>query len=289
MGSERTQVHYNVGAQGLGGFPFQSYNETFIETGIAAPFSIGKFTDGMCWIGNDKDGQRAAWYLRFFQPQRVSTFAVEQIWQSYATVADAIAFTWMWNGHLFYQVTFPTAGATWVYDKTLSDLLQRAIWFERNYYTSGAALVARPELFHAWCYGKQLVGSGGGDGAPGTIYYYEGDNTGFHAYTDSGQPIYRDRIAPHLESMNKRIEYNRIEFECTRGTGGQLMICWSNDGGNTWGAWHTLSVGLASVFTQRVYYNRAGYARDRVFWLRQTDSTYNGIVGAELDAIALGS
>jgi hypothetical protein len=32
-----------------------------------------------------------------------------------------------------------------------------------------------------------------------------------------------------------------------------------------------------------VYFNRAGYARDRVFWVRFSDPCYMGLVNAMLD------
>ena len=92
FGARRSQIYYDAGSQGIGAFPFQSYNETFIETGCGAPFSIANMGDSLIWIGEDARGQRACWRDTTFQPQRVSTFAVEQIWQSYVSVADAVAF-----------------------------------------------------------------------------------------------------------------------------------------------------------------------------------------------------
>ena len=318
FGSRRSQIYYNVGSNGIGGFPFQSYNETFIETGLAATFSLADLGDSLIWIGEDARGRRACWQDHAFIPQRVSNFSVEQRWDSYSSIADAVAFPMIWEGHLLYQVTFPSAytlpytfplgspavkvSATWVYDVTASTLLQKPVWFERSYQTALGNLNGRSELFHCFCYGKHLVGSGGADGNPGAIYQYSASQ-----FTDCGvdinglqtqRPIVRDRICPHLWQGNKRVLYNRIEFELARGVGldggvfgsnPQLLLRWSNDAGNTWTPEQNIPVGLIGQYNLRAYFNRCGYARDRVFWLRATDPVYWGIVAAELDLLACAS
>lgn len=306
LGYRRSQVYYNIGANGIGGFAFQSYNETFIETGLAATFSLVDLGDSLIWIGQDSRGVRACWRDPAFQPQRVSTFAVEQFWQGYADISDAVAFSYIWLGHLHYRITFPSASispqgvktaATWDYDVTASQLAGRSIWTEAQYSNSLGYLVGRPELFHCYAYGKHLVGSGGADGNPGAIYQWAGA-----PYTDCGtdnsgnqveREVVRDRICPHLWNSYKRIIYDRIEFELSRGVGldgspatgadPQLLLRWSNDAGNSYGNWQNIPVGKLGQYAIRVYWNRSGYARDRVFWVRYSDPTYMGLVNAMLD------
>jgi hypothetical protein len=316
LGARRSQVYYNAGSLGIGGFPFQSYNETIIETGIAAPFSLCDFGQSLIWIGEDARGLRACWRDAAFQPIRVSTFAIEQEWQSYYRIDDAVAFVYVWEGHLFYQVTFPHAilenpgetiprytSKTWVYDGTAGVRPQAGIelWHERQFLNGVNQLVGRSELFHCYCYGKHLVGSGGADGNPGAVYAYSES-----AFTDCAlvagaqvqRPIVRDRIAPHLWQGNKRVIYNRIELEVARGVGldGGVFgsnpvytLRWSNDAGNTFGSEYDMAAGKIGEYGRRVYLNRCGYARDRVFWLRSADPVYAGVVGAELDITLCGS
>lgn len=247
LGFRRSQVYYNAGANALGGFPFVSYNETFIETGIAAPFSLADLGDSLVWVGQDARGQRACWRDAGFQPARISTFAVERIWQSYVKVSDAVAFPFIWNGHLMYQITFPSAyessvrfplgatsgpltSATWVYDATVSQLLGRNIWYERSYQTAMGYVQGRSELFHCYAYGLHLVGSTGTDGNPGAIYQYG------------------------LSGTTKKNP--------------QLLLRWSNDGGNTFGSEYNLPLPTVGQYNTLTYWNRCGYSRDRVFWLR---------------------
>jgi len=253
LGARRSQIYYDAGAGGIGAFPFQSYNETFIETGIAAAFSLADLGDSLVWIGEDKLG-RSCWRDFAFQPQCISTFALEEIWKKYARVDDAVAFAFRWDKHLMYQVTFPSAfqspvgvfsAATWLYDATMSDLLKRHVWQERSYQTALGYSVGRAELTHCYCYGKHLVGSGGADGNPGAIYQYA--------------------------------------LQGTRNQNPQLLLRWSNDGGNTWGAENNIPLGLQGQYSQLAYWNRCGYSRDRVFWLRYAEETECGtdVTGAQ--------
>jgi hypothetical protein len=299
LGSRRSQIYSNTGNAG---FPFQSYNETFIETGIAAPFSLADLGDSLIWVGQDSRGMRACWRDAGFQPQRISTLAIEQAWQNYWRVDDAIAFSYVWKGHLVYRITFPSAlqggtvSATWEYDATASQLAGMPLWSERQYLNGANVLTGRPELFHCYAYGRHLVGSGGADGNPGAIYQMSDT-----AFTDCGtdiagnqsqRAIVRDRICPHLWSNNKRLIYNRIELELARGVGAdggglgadpQILIRWSNDGGNTWSPEQQISAGKLGEYSRRVHFNRCGSGRDRIFWIRCSDPVYWAIVGAELD------
>ena len=306
LGKRRSQVYQNVGNNGQGGFPFVSYNETFIETGNAAVFSLQEFEESLIWIGQDARGRRACWRMSAFQPQRVSNFAVEQIWDTYPTVADAVAFTMIWQGHSIYQITFPTAGKTWIYDATISQLTGRPAWTERNYLRFDGQFLCRPEQAHCFAFGKHLVGSAGGDGNPGAIYQYTvnpspGTNYDCGINAAGGQdqrPIVRDRICPHLFNTGKRSIYNRIWFEVTHGSGldgsggalnPTLMLRWSNDGGNTYSFEQQIKTGPIGQYSKLIYFNRAGMGRDRIFWVRYSDSAYMALTNAYLDVVPLGS
>ena len=317
FGERRGQVYQNVGNSGIGGFPFQSYNSTFIETGLAAAFGVADLGESVVWIGRDARGQRAAWRDVAFQPQRISTFAVELAWDSYPTVEDAIIFPYIWAGHLMVQFNFPSAapiiagtqqqGATWLYDATASQLLGHPIWTERNFTDATGRQYGRPEMFHCYSWGKHLVVSNGWDGYPGAVYQWQAG-----CYTDQSIVYYadgssehvalevvRDRICPHIWSGYKRIIINRVEFELPRGVGldgapapgtnPQLLLRWSKDGGNTWSAFQSLPLGQIGRYLTRCYFTRLGYARDWVLWIRCSDSVYNGLVNAMIDEFAAAS
>ncbi len=245
FGERRSQIFVNVGATGIGGAPFQSYNETFIENGCAAAASLAWLKDSYYWILQDESGAVMCMRDTAFNPQRISNFAVEQAWAGYSTISDAVAFGMIYQGHAIYSITFPTAQKTWWYDATVSALIGRACWTERNYTDSQGNQIARPEQFHVYAFGKHLVGSVGTDGNPGAVYEYK-----------------------ELGSLNEDP---------------QILLRWSVDAGRTWKPEQTMALGRIGQYSRRVYYNRMGYGRDWVIWVRYADETECGtdITGAQ--------
>lgn len=320
LGDRRSQVYYDVGPNGIGTTPFQSYNETFIETGIAAAYSLVDLGDSLVWVGRDQRGMRACWRDGAFSPQRISTFAVEQFWQKYAKVDDAVAFPLIWKGHLLYQITFPSAyvanpvsgfpegnppgyiGATWVYDATASLLVGKPIWFERSYQSARGFAMQRSEMFHCYAFGQHLVGSSGIDGNPGAIYAYSDT-----AYTDCGttssgaqsqQPLIPRRIAPHIASGRNRIIVNRLRLDVRQGVGldggiqganPNIYMRISRDGGNTFGTELSAPLGPIGATNQLTYFNRLGYSRDWVMDIYGGDPVYYGLINGWLDEFEAAS
>jgi hypothetical protein len=306
FGSARSQVYYNAGNQGLGGFPFQSFNSTFIETGIGAVASLANMGESLIWVGNDARGMRACWEDSGFHPQRISTFAVEQHWQEFVTVADAVAFAYLWKGHLFYQITFPAAGETWVHDKTASAVAGRPLWHERTLQWIDGTTRRRPELYHCFCYGAHLVGSDGTDGNPGAVYKYADTysdvvvtNVAAGVLTTQLQGIVPMRITPNIYGSGNRIRLDRLRFDMEAGVGlpgtgpgsnPMLKVQISRDAGNSYGPIYQIPIGQAGKFKQQIYLNRLGYGRDMVFKVYGDGSAVPyEFVGAYFDGQELGS
>lgn len=114
---------------GSGTNPYQRNPAYMIHYGCQAAFSVCRAGGGVAWIGGDASrGQRMAFLATGYVPQRVSTAAIEKAWNAYTTVADAVAYTIIQDGHEFWVISFPTANATWVYDATLGEWHQRGAW-----------------------------------------------------------------------------------------------------------------------------------------------------------------
>ncbi len=325
LGDRRSQIHVDIGSNGIGGFPFQIYNQTYVECGIAAPFSLVSLNGDHMWIAQDENGPRYAVIDRSFNPERVSTFAVEQAWSKYVRIDDAVAFAYNMNGHLFYQVTFPHAiannpvsgfplppppsttytAATWVYDYTVSQLLGRPMWHQRTYQNGSGFQVGRAERFHCQAFGKHLVSSIGTDGNPGAVYEYSPTT-----FTDCGvdidgttqvlQSIVRDRVACHTWQNNHRLVVSRIEFELAKGQGldgdptapganPQMLVRWSKDGGNTYAPSTSVSMGRQGEYGKLCYINRTVTGRDLVLWVQCSDPTYPSLISANMEISELGS
>ena len=67
------------------------------------------------------------------------------------------------------------------------------------------------------------------------------------------------------------------------GSNPQLLLRWSNDGGATWTPEINIPAGRMGDYAIRAYWNRNGYGRDRVYWLRCADPVFWSIVSANLD------
>jgi hypothetical protein len=111
------------------------------------------------WLALDERGTAIAKRANGYTGQRVSTHATEFAWQQYATVSDAVAYTYQENGHSFWVIRFPTAKATWVYD------ISTGYWHQRGFW-QGGQFTADRSTSHMFFNGQHLVG----DWATGNIY-----------------------------------------------------------------------------------------------------------------------
>jgi len=144
FGVKSIEVWSNTGGAD---FPFQRISGAVLERGCAAAGSVAKMDNSVFWLGDDGIVYRAAGY----QPQRVSTHAIEHAIEGYATLADALAFTYSQEGHSFYVLTFPDA-ATWVYDASTQ------LWHERESRDSEGRGLARWRVnAYADAYNQQEV------------------------------------------------------------------------------------------------------------------------------------
>lgn len=133
LGGTRTvEAWYNAGGSA---FPFERSPSTgVIELGLAAGQSFAKQDNSTFWLASDLTVRR----LSGATPARVSHHGVEQAIRSYADVTTAYAFSYAWNGHLFYTLTFPGV-ATWEFDATTGEWHERASEGANDWEVVGAA------------------------------------------------------------------------------------------------------------------------------------------------------
>lgn len=261
-GEVTSEVWVNTGAAN---FPFAPIPGVFIEMGCAAPYSAIRFDNQVAWLSGNRDGDRIAVLASQYNPQRISTHAVETAWRRYARVDDAFGFAYQEDGHSFYVLAFPSAGATWVYDHATK------MWHERGYWnTKTAQWEAHRAICHCRAFNKHLVG----DRISGAIF----DWTLTYS-RDDGDEIRRMRRLPHLSRENVRQFFQRLEVELEAGVDRtlpvrdeqlidpMLMLRWSDDRGHTWSPEQWVSAGRIGQYSARAYWTRLGSSRDRVFEL----------------------
>jgi hypothetical protein len=286
IGQLTTEVWYNAGNAN---FPFSIVPGTFIELGTCARYSVARHGLELFWLTQDKDGQRFvvnASAQANYLPRRVSTFAMEQEWQKYEVVSDAVGFTYQQAGHIFYVLNFPTADKTWVWDQSAGQWHER-VWTDGN----GVEHRYRGQVAQS-AYGKNFLG----DWETGQLYELD-----LESFTDAGAPVVRRRGFPHLTNDGKRVVYPTFsaDIECGNNTGlvdgstfampPEISLRWSDSRGKSWGNPVKQSLGSAGQYLTQPQWNRLGMARDRVFELFWSTPELAALNGAYIEVFPLGS
>lgn len=262
FGTETTEIWSNVGDPD---FPFQRMPGAFIHEGIVATYAPCTVGLAVCALAGSPNGQTVAYRAQGMQPQRISTFAQENRWNAPDfNVRDAVTYSYLDGGHLFWVVNFWQQQETWVYDVTEN------LWHQRYGLNPATGLFVRYKpWFHIFIPewgegGKHIVG----DPSTGKLYEQSID-----FYDDDGDPIQYFRTFPHLLDEDKHLFHHRFELYLETGTiqtpnpEMQIALDWSNDRG------HTFPVGLAPQrtsgatgnYTKRIVWRRLGSSRDRVY------------------------
>src|SRR5260370_31095773 len=148
----------------------------------------------IAWIGQHERGPAIAYRLNGYGNERILTHAVEFAWQQYPTVADARGFSYQEDGHTFWEIYFPSANATWVYDFSTQFWRQRGAWN-----AVAGTYDADHAQSHTFNFQKHLVG----DWASGNIY-----EQSISIFIDNGGILRGLRRSPTLYLANKRIYYS---------------------------------------------------------------------------------
>ena len=272
LGSTSTEVWFNAGGAD---FPLQRIQGAFLEIGCLAASSVAKLDNSIFWLATDDRGlgtvQRAAGYT----PTRVSNHAVEFAIASYSVVSDAIGYTYSQEGHSFYVLTFPTAGATWCLD------VSTGLWHERPYRMSDGTLTRHRSNCQMNFAGKTIVG----DWQDGRLYTLD-----LNTFDDDGAAIERIRACQHIAADGKYIFNASLELFMQTGVGlvsgqgvnPQARLRWSDDGGYTWSSEHFAPIGALGNRKTRVKWRRLGVSRDRVYEVAITDPVRVVFTGAQL-------
>lgn len=274
FGETSTEVFFNSGNVD---FPFERIQGAFIEQGCAAKFSPAKMDNTVFWLSADERGKGMVQRAQGYQPQRVSTHAVEYAIAQYSRIDDAIGYSYQQEGHNFYVLTFPTANATWCYDASTDEWHERA-W--RN--PADASLNRHRSNCQAAFAGLNLVG----DFENGNVYALDLDT-----YTDNGDLMPSIRIAPYVGDGNMMLFFHKLWVSMEVGVGlvsgsgsdPELMMDWSDDGGNVWSNEQRCSLGKIGERLMRANFRRLGRSRARLFRVTITDPVKRVFVDADVE------
>jgi hypothetical protein len=251
--------------QDVGSFPlpFQRITGSSQTWGLAAVNSRIFLNNTMIFLGQNPQGGVQVMTLNGYVPNRVSTSDIENLFSSFTTYSDAVALTYLVDGHPMYQLTFPTAGRSFLYDSLTG------FWSEVQ---TGLALLARHYgnlgiAFNAFNYMS--------DYSTGNIYLVSS-----RVYTDNGMAIKRQVTSEHIHADGNEMGISELWLDMETGVGTttgagsdpKIMLQVSRDGGRTFGQERWKKLGkLGQYLSPRVIWRRLGAVRDFVFQFTMTD------------------
>lgn len=225
-GTTTTEIWFNSGAAD---FPFERQGNAFIERGCLDRDSIVKIDNSVHFVGNDRIIYRLNGYL----PQRISTHAVEY------RIDNATwfrGFTYSQFGHKFYVLN--TDLGTFAYD------MATGAWHERkslgldNYRVANAVN----------CYDQLIMG----DAYTGLLY-----NPDIEVDSENGAAIPVEITIPSLQTDRLKSTLYCYELQAQVGVGTatdpdpQVILQFSKDGGNTWSAELSRTLGAVGEYLTR--------------------------------------
>ena len=265
LGEITTEFWANSGALD---FPYSRLNT--IEWGMAAKWSLAKFSGSLMWLAKNRMGQAQVVLLNGYTPQPVSTPELDSIINGYASIADASAFSYLLGGHPMYQLNFPGEGKSWLYD---------------GHSNAWSELVSGEGRHRAEIYTNFLGTLRVSDYETGKIYILDPN-----VYTDAGEPILRKMVSRHVfDEGFISVSELRVEFESGvglvsgQGSDPQAMLQVSKDGGHGFGNIRTAPIGAAGEYLTRTIWRRLGKGRDWVFDVSVSDPIKVVIAGAWID------
>lgn len=274
FGEQTSEMWFDAGTSPI---PFQLHPSGRLGYGIDAPFSATVLGNAVYWIGGTREGRSNVLRASGFQPEVISTYALQNTISDYTTVSDALGDSYSDRGHNFYLLTFPTAEITWAWDSETGQWAKRGTWIAEE-----SKFVAWRPRWHAFGFGQHRMLDGD------TAKVYEMDSN-FPLDVDD-RPIRRVRRAPALQNGLERVFYSEFELDLEPGLGTttgqgedpQVMLRCSNDGGKTWGPERWRSAGKKGRYSARVDWHRLGAARRRVFEVTMSDPIKWRVTGAYL-------
>ena len=250
--------------QDTGSFPFPFGSlQAAQSVGLAALYSRCAFNNTFAFLATNSAGTLSIQQLNGYTPVRISTPNIENIINSFVTYNDAISFSYALDGHVFFQITFPTAGRSFLYDASTQ------LWSELQ---SGIGSYSRHNANLSISFNANVLIS---DSTSPIIYYFNQE-----ALTDNGSLIKRQVITKHIEDGGNLLGIDELWLDVNLGQGlqsgqgsnPQISLQVSKDNGNTYGNELWTSIGKVGQYQgPRAIWRRLGQSRDFVFKFTFTD------------------
>lgn len=270
------EFYQNIGASPE---PFQYIANSANEYGLAAIYSRAHVDNSIMFLTNTKEGGYQIAVTSGYSTMIVSNPDIDNIIQSLSVVSDAVALVYQVDSHKFYQLTFPNASRTIVYDVTTN------IWFEAQTGISASYAQRHIGQYSTTYLNVALVT----DYSNGNVYTVSPST-----YTDNGMVIPREVTTRHATLDFNKFRVSQVYLDMETGVGinsgqgssPQLMLNVSKDNGRTFGLERWAPIGAMGKYLTRVRFRRVAHGRDVVCKFRMTDPVKFVVTGG---AAVIGS
>ena len=260
LSEQHTEFWQNAG---LTPQPFAPIVSAVSEYGIAAIYSRAHVQDNLIFLAQTRQGTVTFVRIEGYSVQPISTPDLDYIINGFPTTSDAVAFTYGQDQHQFYQVSFPSANRSFLFDMA-SD-----IWSEVQ---TGPSVNPVRHIANLGTYflGKTYLS----DYSSNLLYTLSPTQ-----YTDNGAPIVREIVTRHINNGFNRIRVSSLYLDMETGIGLQnaqgsaprIMLQYSKDNGRTWSAERWVTMGSVGQYLTRVVWRRFGSSRDCTWRFRMSD------------------
>jgi hypothetical protein len=268
FGETSCEFWQNVGGSG---FPYAHMQGSDASFGLAARWSLAPFMGSFAFLAKNREGQVTIAMLDGISAVRISNFELDNEINSYSSLSDATGIGFMLGGHPMYQINFPSAGKSWMYDGSTH------YWSELQ--SNGGRHRANIGIEFL---NKTIVT----DYADGRIYRL--DNT---LHTDDGDTQRMVVRGRHIYMPGDTwFRLDRLELRAENGVGTaaapnpQAMLRVSKDGGHTFGVERFAPLGAEGAYSTRTIWRRLGRARDIVPEISISDPVKRVLISAVLVA-----
>lgn len=256
--------------------PFTSPDTAAQMIGIKAPDSLAVLGTYTMWLGSGDMGNYGVYVLgNGVEARRVSTPNIERIISGMPTVRDAVAFMWQDSQHIFYAISFPSAGKTFVYD-ILTDS-----WTERSTLQSDNTM-------GIWRYGFPVQGKDGK-----RLYATEGAvvrESDMHWTEHDGNPIVRLRRGGVIFNNygnffidDLEIITNNGQYRNVTGRDVNVSMRYSVDGA-TFSDVETLNIGKVGEYDYDCVFYDFGMGKEFIIELSCSDDVPFALYGLKINA-----
>jgi hypothetical protein len=271
FGETSTEIWWD---SGNADFPFETYQSGAFQRGCGAVLSVGQINNIITWLGED-GFVYAIQADSSASPIKISSHAMDDAIRKYSTISDAVAQTYSKDGHYFYELTFPTADATWCCDVAVAlESPDYGAWHELKSYGMGRHRTNDC----TFAFGKFITC----DFENGKLYELDLDT-----YTDNGDTIERIGVIPPIFNDKNPIFLDRLEFDFEPGVGlnsGQginplVSLRRSVDGGINWGNRLYAEMGRMGERRKVTAFRKCGTANNMTYEFTITDPVKVSLAG----------